>query len=242
MNKVTLIAAAAAVSLLTACGGGGDDSAVTPPPPTSASTAEGFWVGTASTGNTVALAVLENGETWGIYSRSGVLQGVLFGNTTSTSSTFSGTGLDFGSTGLTAGTYSGSYSPKATLNATTSGGGTFTATYSTAYDQPASLAALAGTYSGYVATKSASARDTVTVSSTGAIRSGSSATCLSSGTASPRASGKNVFNVSVTFSGSFCLLGNGTTVTGVAYLEGRQLITLTLNGGKTDGLIFLGSK
>lgn len=241
MNKVTLIAAAAAVSLLTACGGGGDDSVVTPPP-TPTSTAEGFWVGTASTGNTVALAILENGETWGVYSRSGVLQGALFGNTTSTSSTFSGTGLDFGSTGLTAGTYSGSYSPKATLNATTSAGGTFTASYSTAYEQPASLAALAGTYSGYVATKSASARDTVTVSSTGAIRSGSSATCLSSGTASPRASGKNVFNVSVTFSGPSCLLGSGTTVTGVAYLEGRQLITLTLNGGKTDGLIFLGSK
>ena len=41
---------------------GGDDIS-TP----SAGTAEGFWSGLASNGSNLALVVLENGETWGLY-------------------------------------------------------------------------------------------------------------------------------------------------------------------------------
>lgn len=231
-----------ALAFLAACGGGSDTDTSTKPIETS--TAEGFWTGTASTGNTVQLVVLENGETWGIYSRSGVLKGALYGNTSSASGALSGSGLDFGATGLASGSYSGTYTTKSTITVKTSDGGTFKGSYSSAYEQPASLSTLAGTYVGYVATKSASGSDSVTISSTGAIQAGSASTCLSSGTAKPRASGKNVFDVSIKFTGPTCLLGNGTTVTGIAYYDTatRQVMTLALNSAKSDGLLFLGTK
>ena len=231
-----------ALALLAACGGGGDTDSSTKPIQTS--TTEGFWTGTASTGNTVQLVVLENGETWGIYSRAGVLRGALYGNTTSASGTLSGSGLEIGSTGLASGSYSGTYTAKSTITVKTSDGGTFNGSYSSAYEQPASLSTLAGTYVGYVATKTASGSDSVTISNTGAIQAGSASTCLSTGTATPRASGKNVFDVSIRFAGPTCLLGNGTTATGIAYYDtaSRQVMTLALNSAKSDGLLFLGKK
>jgi len=54
-----------------------------------------FWQGGASTGMDVQLAVLENGETWGIYSSRGIVAGALIGNTSSGGTHFSGSGLDF---------------------------------------------------------------------------------------------------------------------------------------------------
>jgi hypothetical protein len=65
--------------------------------------------------------------------------------------------------------------------------------------------------------------------------------CSVSGTILPRASGKNVFNVSSTFTGNLCALGNGTTTTGVATLDSttgvNRLFIMTLNGAKTDGYV-----
>jgi hypothetical protein len=47
--------------VLTACGGGGGGGGGSP----SVNTAEGLWQGPSSTGATVTVAVLENGESWG---------------------------------------------------------------------------------------------------------------------------------------------------------------------------------
>jgi len=247
MKRVTLLAA---VLFLSACGGGGSDG-TTAPTSVASTSAEGFWIGTASTGDVVNMAVLENGETWGITStNTGVLTWALYGNVATSGSTLSGTGSSFSFVSGTAesGTLSGSVSSKASLSLKTSAGTTFTGTYSTAYDQPALLSNLAGSYSGFAVGGATPAQaSTVVVDVNGNISSSyvsGNLICTTSGKATPRASGKNIFNIQLNFSGNFCGLGNGATTSGVGYFDttSRQLIAMTLNSAKTDGLMFVGKR
>ena len=239
MKRLTALAAAA---VLTACGGGGSDGTSTTTPTPVAATAEGFWSGTASTGPQVQLAILENGETWGFYTVQGSLAGALYGNTTSNGTSVSGSGLDFYGGTVKAGNYSGSFSAKNTINLTLASGtstSTFAGKYSTAYDQPASLANLAGTFAGYGLTgKTSTQAISVTISSSGNISAGNSS-CSASGTATPRASGKNIFDIKMTFAGNLCALGNGAVTNGIAYYDTstKQVVVLALNASKTDGFI-----
>lgn len=241
----TRIAAIAATVVLAACGGGGDDSTSTSP--SAAVTAEGFWNGSTTTGVGVSLAILENGETWGIYASGGSIVGALYGNTTSAGTTLSGSGSDFNipSRNTASATYSGTFSPKSSISVNTSGGVAFTGTYDAAYDQPASLAVVAGSFSGQGVSGSSPVQGvSVTISSTGVITVPSNLGCSASGSIAPRPNGKNVFNVSVTFSGSNCALGNGATTTGVGYYNAttKSLLVLALNSARTDGFIYIGSK
>ena len=101
---------------------------------------------------------------------------------------------------------------------------------------------LAGTYSGYGLTGRTSAQYVATtISSTGKLTAGD-ANCALNGTATPRASGKNIFNLNATFTGSYCALGNGATVNGIVYYDtaSRSLVAMGLNGSKTDGFIYSG--
>jgi hypothetical protein len=237
MKRILSIIGAAIV--LTACGGGGDDAPAT--------TAEGFWFGTASTGEDVTLAILDNGETWGVYTSGSLIEGVLYGRTTSSGTSLSGSGTAFnlGSRTSTTATYSGTFNSKANISVRSSDGGSFSGTYERDYDVAPSLTAMAGTFTGTgVSATTAPQSASVTISSTGAITVPASLGCSASGTASPRPSGKNIFDVSVTFSGSSCALGNGGTATGIAYYDTveRSLTVLALNSGKTDGFIYVGSK
>ena len=232
--------------LLAACGGGGGDSA-SPPAPPPAVTAEGFWEGPASTGVSVALAVLETGETWGVYTSNGSIVGALFGNTTSSGTTLSGSGKDFNIPSRTvgSGTYSGTFVAKSSINVATSTGSTFSGTYKTAYDQPASLAAVAGTFSGQgVSGTSPVQTVSVTISPSGSITVPASSGCSAAGTATPRPSGKNIFDVALTFTGSTCALGNGASTTGIAYYDAttRRVIAMAMNAAKSDGFIYVGQK
>lgn len=248
MKKFLLVCAA---FVLTACGGGGGDSAPSVPtsstPPPAATTAAGFWEGTASTGVSVALAILEDGQTWGVYTSGNAIAGALYGSTSSSGTSLSGSGRDFNipSRSVEAATYTGTFIANNRISVTTSSGGSLSATYASIYDQPASLAALAGTYSGTGITGSTSAQSTpITISSTGAITVPVSGGCGATGTATPRASGKNIFDVSVTFNGTACALGNGSITTGVGYFNSttRRLLVLALNAPKTDGFIYSGQK
>jgi hypothetical protein len=240
------IAAICALAAVSACGGGGGGESTTDGAATVA-TAEGFWSGTTSTGVGVDLVVLETGETWGVYSSGGAIVGALYGATNSSANSLSGSGNDFNipSGTVTAGTYSGTYSPKATISVAFAGGGTFTGAYQAAYDQTASISAVAGTFTGSgVVSNSSVQRATVTISATGAVTVPASLGCSAAGTMSPRPSGKNVFNVAVTFTGSSCALGNGASVAGVAYYDAatREVLVLALNASKTDGLLYIGTK
>jgi len=81
------------------------------------------------------------------------------------------------------------------------------------------------------------------ISSNGSISTGNSS-CSASGTATPRASGKNIFDIKMTFSGNFCALGNGTVTNGMAFYDTstRQMVVLALNASKTDGFIYAGTR
>jgi hypothetical protein len=232
-----------AIAALTACGGGGSS---TPSAPAATGSAEGFYSGTTSNGWGVDIAILESGDTWGIYYTPTAIYGALSGSTTWTATTLSGSGSDFyfPNRSLTPGTYSGTYTPKQSIRVTTSGGVTATATYASLYDAPASLGAVAGTYSGQGITRtSAVTTQSITISTAGAI-SGGIVGCSLSGTATPRASGKGVFNVTVTLTGNLCAAGNGSTMQGVAVYDpaSRRLVTMGLNPAKTDGFFYVGTR
>lgn len=114
------------------------------------------------------------------------------------------------------------------------------------YDQPASLSALAGSYRGSAAVGGAGTQTvSVSVSANGAVTMPPDPYgCSASGQASPRASGKNVFDLSVTFRGSRCVLGNGNTVHGIIYYDATSKtgVAMALNSSETNGFIFVGSR
>ncbi len=235
MKRLTALAAA---MIFSACGGGGSsDTAVT-----TAASAEGFWTGTSSNAARVQLAILEDGTTWGFYTIGGTLAGALYGSTKVNGTSFSGSGIDIYSATIHPGTYSGTVAAKSTINATLSSGVTFTGNYSAAYDQAALLTNLAGTYVGYGLTGATAARSVPVAISAGGNISATDAGCSLTGTASPRATGKNVFNVQITFAGATCLLGNGSVTNGIAFYDitSRQLIVMAMNASKTDGFIYAG--
>ena len=104
------------------------------------------------------------------------------------------------------------------------------------------MANLADTYTGYGLTGKISAQAIpVTIGSSGSISAGNSS-CSASGTATPRASGKNIFDIKMTFAGNFCALGNGAVTNGIAYydISTKQVAVLALNSSKTDGFIYAG--
>ncbi len=243
MFRTAMLAASVA---LVACGGGGSGGSGAAAPVVAAASAEGFWNGTASTGAQVAFVILETGETWGLYASAGSIVGALYGNTTVNGTSVSGSGSDFNliSRTVAAGTFTGTVATKTSLNISTSLGTTLNSTYDTSYDQPASLASLAGTYSGSAVTgRTLPQAATVTISAAGAVSSVATG-CITSGTATPRATGKNVFNVSVTFTGASCALGNGAVATGIATFNpaSRQLLSMAMNAAKSDGFIYAGTR
>lgn len=230
-------------AFVAACGGGDDDAPAPEPEPAPVSTPEGFWVGRASTGTEVYLAVLEDGKTWGLYQSGGYIVGALAGETRHSGNQLSGSGKDFNllSRTVSSGTYSGTFSSKNHVDVRLSSGSTFTGSYNAYYDQPASLAAIAGTFSGSGVTGSTLPQAiTINISASGEVTAPSSQGCGGSGTLLPRASGKNVYDVRITFQGSTCALGNGTTVRGIAVYDTaqRSLWAIALNSSSSDGFIY----
>lgn len=252
MKKLLTLAAVAALS---ACGGGGGGDAGAPvAPPTAvvnaSNTAQGIWDGTLTGGFNASVAILENGETWGIYSSGNTLVGAVYGQTTSTNTTFAGNGLgfDFAQRRSESGTYTGNVSPKSTISFVTNDGTRFSGSYDTAYDQPASLANLAGSYSGFAVTGTTqNPLLRVSISANGAINASVTSgnlSCAATGTATPRASGKNIFDIRLNFTGGFCDPSVGATASGIAFYDvaSRQIGVMALNPAKTDGLIYIGTR
>jgi hypothetical protein len=245
-NFLKAAAISFSVLILSACGGGGGGggSGGGASTPTSAGTAEGLWTGTTSNGYGVSLLVLENAETWGIYYSGNTIWGSLYGTSTGSGTVFSATGTDFyfATRESVQGTLSGTVNAGVSISATSSGSGlTANLIYNNSYNTPASLATIAGRYTGWGITRDTLAQTlSFQVSSAGVI-TGAVPGCSVSGTILPRASGKNVFNVSTTFTGNLCALGSGTTTTGIATLDStsgvNRLFIMTLNGAKTDGFV-----
>jgi hypothetical protein len=238
MKSLNLSIALASSMLVAACGGGGGDSAATPAPSTSA---EGVYGGalSGSTSSAFNLLVLENGEFWSLY---GVQTSTVFGvagfaqgTGTSTNSSFSSSNAkDFGFAPALAGSLTATYNAIAKTITGTVTAGTGTVGFSGGpiagslynYDTAASLTTIAGAWTTTSITGETVA---INVAANGAYTAAGSSGCTFSGTVTPRASGKNVFNVSLTFGAAPCAL-SGQSGTGIA-------IAYPLTGGLTQLLI-----
>lgn len=235
--------------LLAACGGGG----ASPAPAASIGSAQGAYIGTVSDGREHDTVVLENDQFYSMYGHTvgGAFEvsGFLQGNGKSNNGSFTSPDvLDSTASGqrLSA-TLSATYVPGSSLNGTlteSAGAVSFTSkpidTAVFNYNAAANLADIAGAWN---TTSLHGYATTLNISATGAL-TGNSVGCIFSGNVTPRASGKNVFDVAITFGAAPCILA-GASVKGIAldYLltnGKRQLIVATLDQARTNSASFFG--
>lgn len=238
--------------LLAACGGGGSGSNNT----SNLANPEGAYEGTTSSGTDFTALVLDNGISWATYGARiagtlyvyGVVSGV---NGTYNGSTFTTSVKDYFYTGETySGTLSASYVPGTSFNGsisyTNGNSGSFNAgavpLSSFNYNTPANLANAAGTWNGVT---SSGASGSISITSGGSL-SGTIGGCSLSGQVTPRSSGKNVFDASITFGASPCAYP-GVTSSGnaVVYPITGGLTQLVLVGTTPDrsaGTAFLSQR
>ncbi len=234
--KLSLITCATAA--LAACGGGTSSSV---------NTAEGLWQGPSSTGANVTIAVLENGEAWGGATLANTVISAIAGTATGSGTSFSASGSEFvfSSNSVGTGSYTGTVTQKQRIQATSNNGSTINLAYNPYYDQGVTAAEIAGNYT----LTGRTARYTITNMSFTIGANGSFTIvdngCTTTGTATPRATGKAIVNVTATGTGN-CVLGSGVSLSGIAVLDKtttpNTLSVIALNSGKTDGLILLGRK
>ena len=216
--------------------------------------AQGVYVGTTSTGLAFDGIVLPNDKFYAIY---GTTSGNLFfvcglttGQGTSSSGKYTANDTDFdycgGSLITSSGTVSATYTQGTSLNGTLTEGtnnetfsGSAPASSQFNYNSAATLSSVTGSWNGSL-TDGESA--SITVNSAGSLTGISSTGCTFSATLTPDSSGKNFFNISLTFGASPCLLANqSATGVGVNYLlsDGvtSQLIA-AVNSGTSFGIVF----
>ena len=228
---------------LTACGGGGggDNSIVNADP-------QGFWTGSTSLGSSVNAVVLDNGETWGIYSSGSTVTGAFYGTSTvsGNTATISGSEFNFVTNSGSVGTLTGPITAKSSMSLTSTGGTVTTSlTYSSTYETPATLASLVGTWSYVGRSRGYSLIPAnITIDGSGNFTL-SQTNCDISGTLVPRAGGKNVYNITLTAVGSGCAAGQ-STLTGTTYLDTsvtpNKFLALALNTNKDDGVVVIGTR
>lgn len=264
-QRIALFVAVSASALLAGCGGGSDSTSPasndnTTPAAVTAANSQGVYSGTVAggPGNVFSALLLEDGS---YYALSGTSSGgalsvtdFIQGTGTYSGSTFtSSNGIDFGATTAVAGSLSATVVPATSISgtATASGSGavrTFNGTYLSNsgynYDTAASLSAIAGSWSlGDLSGGSVN----IAISASGALTGTGSQGCAFTGQVSPRASGKNVFDVTVTTQGAPCALPN-TAFRGIAlsYLiagsSTRQLIVAGTDTARAHGTAFFGTR
>ena len=241
MQLKTSLALVVSAIFLTACGGGSDSaSTVTAAPVVAPTKAEGYYVGSFSTAanpnGVFETVVLENDDLWVIYggrTSTGTTSvfGMVQGKGVSNNGSFSGTDLrDFYSNGqVVSGSISASYVAGTSLKGNVSSGNqtvAFTAAAPTNsnynYNTTPKLADIVGSWTGFNLQGSI---DTVTINADGTLSSVDSG-CVTTGTVTPRASGKNIFDLSVKAAQSpACGTSAGLTATG-------HVVTNLLSGGR----------
>jgi hypothetical protein len=217
------------------------------------STAEGLWVGVLSTNRTLTAAVLDDGTYYFFHSvvaNPNQIAGVIQGTGTSNNGSFTSSNTkDFGiGVPVRNATLSADYAARQFLNGTISysgtGGGTatFTSSYNPAYDTQPSLASLAGVYNGQLGSSAGAQTASMIVQPDGTFTGTDQNGCSFTGKATARARG-NVFDQSITFTGTACLF-NGSTFRGIIYFDipTRRLYTAAPNSLRTDAAIFFGPK
>ena len=245
-----LMAAVASALLLVGCGGGGGDST----PAIVAVAAEGVYGGTLTGSRSSAfnLLVLENGEAWSIYGTQSAtvfgVAGFVQGSGSSSNGSYSSANAkDFGFSPAVARSINATYNATAKTISGTTGSVTFTGgpiagtLYN--YDTAASLSSVVGSWGTTSLTGESVA---LTVTATGAFTATSGLGCKFSGTVTPRPSGKNVYNVAITFGASPCALA-GQSANGIALVyplaSGRsQLLVAAVDSTRTYGAAVFGTR
>ena len=237
----------AATAMLLACGGGGGGGDSVP-----AVTArlEGLYEGalTGSTTNSaLSTVILEDGQYWGLYgSKVGgtfLVTGFVQGQGTSSNGTFSSTNLrDFGVNPAGVGSIVGTYSPGQTFNGTiVSGIATVTFTGAPVsnfnYNTAANVSAISGNWNASTLTGGGAALG-ISANGSFAVNIGG---CISTGTLTPRLSGKNIFDVTATIGTAGCANPGGRVV-GIAltYLltTGQRQFQLTaVDAARTQSVV-----
>lgn len=241
--------------LLAGCGGGGgggsDDPVAGPP------LAEGQYGGTltGSAYPSFQMLVLDGGEYWVTYgiqtSTDFLVAGFVQGSGTSSNGTFtSNNARDFGSAPSVAASLTATYTATPTLSGSLSnnsgsvsfsGAAIVGSTYN--YGTAAVLSTVVGSWSlGTLSGETIA----LNIDSGGAFTATSSLGCSFTGTVAPRPSGKNVYNVSLTFAGSPCALPN-TSATGIAiaYPTGSgqtQLLVAVKDAARAYGTLAYGTR
>jgi hypothetical protein len=223
--------------------------------------AEGVWTGSSTATNNAGTAtyqldvlVLENGQ---FYTMFGVTSGnnlIVYGGDMGTASlsgsSISGSVLEIvaGSSPV-AGTLSATVVKGTSLSGTASYPGVGSASFSLTpltgsynYNTAASISTIQGSWTGFLLDNASAS---ITIGSNGAI-TGTSTGCSFTGTATPRASGKNVFDLSLTFGASPCVLP-GQTATGIGLVytttsNKTQLVSSVFNSAKTAGTMFFAQR
>lgn len=243
--RASLLAIAALCAAL--CGGLNAGAASLDGDSPATDSAEGFWIATLPSGVNVKWAILDGGETWGIYEAQGTVLGAFHGTTRSANGALNGSGraFDIPSNTVGATTHTGSYIARQAITLTTAFGTQISGRYAPGYDQPARLADLHGRYAGdALGRRGPGIGMALSVASDGAFVMTSPEGCAASGTATPRPGGKAVFNVHLRFAGSACALGDGATASGIAHVSttNGELFMLAMNEAKTDGWMYLGAR
>ena len=232
-----------------ACGGGYGERDVASLPLSTATSAEGRWTGTTSTGRTVAGLVLEDGSYW-LFSSArdhpNILAGLVHGMGTSHSESFGSSNTrDFNLEGasIRTATMSGSYVPSKSFHGTIAYVTGYTERFMSTYDADSesapNLALVIGSYAGLRADNHTVI---VTVDAAGTLSGHSSDACTIAGTLSPRTKG-NVFHTSVTLEPATCH-AETETLTGVAFYDAatNRLYGAALNSARTISFLLLGTK
>jgi hypothetical protein len=239
------------LGLLAACGGGGSSD-------TSTASAEGAYSGTITGSGSAAAfeaVVLEDGELWTLYGNQvgGELfvLGLLQGQGASSNGSFTSTTLrDFGTSPALAASVSATYVPNASISGTlTEAGGSITLSGTATpaanfnYNAPASSQSIAGSWQ-----MSLSDGETLplTIAQNGTASGTTSGGCSIVGTVTPRPSGKNVYNVALTFGPAPCALANQSE-TGIAVYTTlstgvHQLIAGAIDSSRSFGTIAFGTR
>lgn len=240
--------ALASLVALTACGGGGSDSSSQPVQ----AKPEGAYRGTLSDGSSFSAVILDNNQAYalvGVTDSAGVLRvssllevsGNVSGNTYASTSArqylFDGQ--------VFSGSVNATFSPRTNFSGSTvfaGRAGSFAGTGIPAsdfnYDAPATIAQISGSWNGGLLSGEGF---TIGISSTGSVSGSSQFGCQFSGTVTPRAGGKAVFDASLTFGASPCL-APGQTAQGIALVtrlnDGRsQLLVAGNNAARTLGTV-----
>ena len=232
--------------LVAGCGGGGSSGNMAT---SGAFLAQGIAQGTTGQGNPLLDIILETGEFYNFSTAAGIALTVDHGTMLESGAGISANLMEFNVAANTAvsAVMTGLYIAQSAITGTTQISlyqyTSFSANYLASYNTAATLSALAGTYSGVYTYGGTPV--TISISATGAI-TGTSTNCAISGTATPRASGKNVFNLSLTLTGANCIPAGVGTATGIVALNSESGLTRlyagALNPAGTNGFFWIGTK